>query len=131
MRTGLIEPSANTSTPDSKILASGANAEVMLWDMAHPVNTAPLGRLADLVCEKVWRNLTLEEWRQFVGEDIPYERTCLDLPVHPSLVETARKKAKAGDVEGAVVLFRRAVELEPALAINPEEDAAALARAGE
>ncbi len=118
-------------SPDSKILASGANAEVMLWDMAHPVNTAPLGRLADLVCEKVWRNLTLEEWRQFVGEDIPYERTCLDLPVHPSLVETARKKAKAGDVEGAVVLFRRAVELEPALAINPEEEAAALARAGE
>ncbi len=119
-------------SPDSKTLVSGGDENgVMLWDLTHPVNTAPLGRLADLVCEKVWRNLTLDEWHQFVGEDIPYARTCPDLPAHPSLVETARKKAKAGDVEGAVVLFRRAVELEPALAINPEEEAAAFARTGE
>ena len=119
-------------SPDSKILASGAKANgVLLWDLTHPVNTAPLEQLADLVCEKVWRNLTLAEWQQFVGEDIPYGRTCPDLPVHPSLVETARKKAKAGDVEGAVVLFSRALALEPSLAINPEEEAARLARAGE
>jgi len=118
-------------SPDSKTLASGSKDQLMLWDLTHPVTAAPLGRLADLVCEKVWRNLTLEEWYQFVGEDIPYGRTCPDLPVHPSLVETARKKAKAGDVEGAVALFRRALELEPALAINPEEEAARLARAGE
>ena len=36
--------------------------------------------LADLVCRKVWRNLTLGEWRRFVGEGIPYERTCPNLP---------------------------------------------------
>ncbi len=46
-------------------------------------------------------------------------------------METARKKAKAGDIEGAVALFRRALALEPALAINPEEEAARLARAEE
>jgi WD40 repeat protein len=36
--------------------------------------------LADLVCKKVWRNLTLGEWRRFVGQGIPYERTCPNLP---------------------------------------------------
>ncbi len=73
-------------SPDSKILASGAEAKgVLLWDLTHPVNTAPLEILADLVCEKVWRNLTIEEWREFVSEDMPYERTCPDLPAHPSV----------------------------------------------
>ena len=32
--------------------------------------------LADAVCQRVRRNLTLDEWRQFVGADIEYERTC-------------------------------------------------------
>jgi WD40 repeat protein len=73
-------------SPDSKILASGAEAKgVLLWDLTHPVNTAQLEQLADLVCEKVWRNLTIEEWREFVSEDMPYERTCPDLPAHPSV----------------------------------------------
>jgi WD40 repeat protein len=73
-------------SPDSKILASGAEANgVLLWDLTHPVNTAPIEQLADLVCEKVWRNLTIEEWREFVSEDMPYERTCPDLPAHPSV----------------------------------------------
>ena len=36
--------------------------------------------LSELVCQKVRRNLTMEEWRQFVGADIPYERTCPGLP---------------------------------------------------
>jgi hypothetical protein len=34
----------------------------------------------EMVCQKVWRNLTQEEWKQFVGEDIVYERTCSELP---------------------------------------------------
>ena len=73
-------------SPDSKILASGAEAKgVLLWDLTHPVNTAQLEQLADLVCEKVWRNLTIEEWREFVSENMPYERTCPDLPAHPSV----------------------------------------------
>jgi hypothetical protein len=45
-------------------------------------------RIADMVCERVWRNLTLDEWRQFIGADIPYERTCPNLPIHPSALET-------------------------------------------
>ena len=36
--------------------------------------------LAEMICQKVWRNLTMQEWRQFVSPDIPYERTCPNLP---------------------------------------------------
>ena len=36
--------------------------------------------LAEMVCAKVRRNLTRDEWRQFVGADLPYQRTCPNLP---------------------------------------------------
>jgi hypothetical protein len=35
--------------------------------------------------------------------------------------------AKAGDVKGAIAIFRRAVELEPTLDIDPEAEARRLA----
>jgi WD40 repeat protein len=31
---------------------------------------------ADYLCTRVWRNLSMDEWRRFVGDGIPYERTC-------------------------------------------------------
>jgi hypothetical protein len=98
--------------------------------MTHPVMRLPTDGLANLVCEKVWRNLTLEEWRQFVAEDIPYERTCPNLPVHPSVMETAREHAKKGDLAGAVTLFQRAAELDPDLDLNPRAEAERLAGSG-
>jgi WD40 repeat protein len=60
-------------SPDGERLASGDQQSIRI----SMVSTA---KLAGLVPKKVWRNLTLDEWRQFVGEDIPYERTCPDLP---------------------------------------------------
>ena len=35
---------------------------------------------ADYLCKRVWRNLSMEEWRLYIGEGIPYERTCPNLP---------------------------------------------------
>jgi WD40 repeat protein len=35
---------------------------------------------ADYLCTRVWRNLSISEWRQYVGTDFPYERTCPALP---------------------------------------------------
>jgi WD40 repeat protein len=57
---------------DGQHLASGSeDGTTRLW-IVHP---------EDVVCKKVERNLTLEEWYQFVGSAPPYERTCPNLPI--------------------------------------------------
>ena len=61
-------------SPDGRRLAAG-DYERTTW-----VWSLDTDALAELVCKKVRRNLTMDEWRQFVGPDVPYERTCPDLP---------------------------------------------------
>lgn len=118
-------------SPDGRTLVSGSPGGLILrWDMAHPLMRLTTRGLSDRVCELVWRNLTLDEWRQFVAEDIPYERTCRNLPAHPSVRETAEKLARAGDVDGAVTLFARLLELHPELDLNPQVEAERLAAPG-
>ena len=75
--------------PDGRTLASGSASLgdvgfVRLW-------LTPDG-LVSRACEKVWRNLTWEEWQEFVGEGIPYECTCPDWPAGFGVPESAIRK---------------------------------------
>jgi hypothetical protein len=39
------------------------------------------------VCTTVWRNLSLAEWQQFISHELPYERTCPNLPPVEGIAE--------------------------------------------
>lgn len=60
-------------TKDSNyLIASCNNGEVRIWP------TDPRS-LAELVCPKMERNMTKDEWVSYVGKDIDYESTCVSL----------------------------------------------------
>jgi WD40 repeat protein len=62
-------------TPDGRRLVTGhSNGEVALWG----VDVEGWSRRA---CEIANRNLTFEEWKTFVSEDLPYRTVCPELPV--------------------------------------------------
>jgi len=103
-------------SPDGKYLATASIDKAARTWLVWP---------EDLIAEAVsrlTRNLTYQEWQQYLPNE-PYCKTCPNLPIHPSFIESGRDLAKAGDLDGAVVIFRRAVELEPNLELDPEEEA--------
>lgn len=60
-------------TKDSNyLIASCNNGEVRIWP------TDPRS-LAELVCPRMQRNMTKDEWDSYVGKDIGYESTCRSL----------------------------------------------------
>jgi hypothetical protein len=70
-------------SPDGQILASASlDDTIRLWDISpwHDLQVA-LPR----ACRAAGRNFTWEEWQRYLG-DRPYEKTCPDLPPHPSAV---------------------------------------------
>jgi len=67
-------------SPDGLTLAAGGfDGSVRAW---HLWTAA-----ADYVCTRVWRNLSPDEWRFYIGEDIPYEQTC---PAVSSVMSSAK-----------------------------------------
>jgi len=54
------------------LLASCNNGEIRVWQTNSRM-------LAEQVCPKLTRNMTPEEWKTYVGNDIGYESTCKSL----------------------------------------------------
>jgi WD40 repeat protein len=60
-------------SPNGEILmANGSKHEFAAWDLG-------LDRLRGLACSRANRNLTTDEWSQFIGPAIPYRQTCPEL----------------------------------------------------
>jgi WD40 repeat protein len=78
----------NPNTPPTSFPFSGSSVafspdghQLAIGSTDRSVRVLPLGHsAADYLCERVWRNLSMKEWRLYVGEGIPYERTCPGLP---------------------------------------------------
>jgi hypothetical protein len=70
---GVLNFGALSFSSDGKRLTTGSrNGSVVVWRISSGAS--------DYLCERVWRNLSIDEWSQYLGEGIPYERTCPNLP---------------------------------------------------
>jgi WD40 repeat protein len=71
-------------SPDGKILASWSGDKIRLWDVS-------LESWMNRACSIANRNLTPEEWRRYMGGEVPYRRTCPD-PLGPKKEQEAKEK---------------------------------------
>ena len=62
-------------SPNGRQLISGASGEPRL--ILRPSKSE---YMIEDICDKLSRNMTEEEWKVYVGEDINYEETCTDNP---------------------------------------------------
>jgi WD40 repeat protein len=107
-------------SPDARYLATASGDKTArIWLLG------PEDLIAE-VASRLTRNLTYREWRGYLPDE-PYRKTCPNLPIHPSFVEAGKDLAKKGDTEGALAIFRRALEIEPTLNLDPEKEAQSLA----
>jgi tetratricopeptide (TPR) repeat protein len=103
-------------SPDGKTLITATEERGLLsWDV-DPESW----RLR--ACAIANRNLTYDEWTQFLGEQ-PYRATCPMLPIDPNMLEEGRRRARSGDVEGAITIFERYRDLTSQLPFDPRKEA--------
>jgi len=94
-------------SPDGRQLVSADEAGVVwVWSLEADELVAD-------ACTRISRNLTYTEWIQVYGDDAPYDQTCSQLPLHPSLLEAMANLARSGAIERARAGFARAHALDP------------------
>ncbi len=64
------------------MLASGSHDKtILLWDM-NPQSWI------EKSCQRANRNLTRDEWDQYIGDALPYQAVCPNLPIEPEITVT-------------------------------------------
>jgi WD40 repeat protein len=101
-------------SPDGNYVATvgGGDTAARLW----------LWRPNDLIaeaCRRLTRNLSWEEWRQYF-ENEAYRKTCMNLPIHPSVYWAAQALAGENKIVEAVALLDRVKVIEPNFRKNPQ-----------
>ena len=72
-------------TPDDEqLLASVHSSTETVKGVEHTIRAWPtkIQTMSNILCGSVKRNINKEEWEIFVGDDLPYESTCADLPAN-------------------------------------------------
>ncbi|RKZ38499.1 MAG: hypothetical protein DRQ49_14120 [Gammaproteobacteria bacterium] len=97
-------------SPDGNTLASASDDyTIRLWD----VNPESWLKQA---CSIANRNLSQKEWREYMGEQRPFEKTCPDLPQDTlgaiELIQEALELRQAGKEKQARTKFAQAKELD-------------------
>jgi WD40 repeat protein len=102
-------------SPKQSYFATRSNDRIVrLWNWRPEA-------LIEEACSRLRRNLTYREWGEFF-RDSEYDVTCKkDLPPHPSVILAAADKAKSGDVNHAIQIVERAIELGAPFDQNPRE----------
>ncbi|MDE5100934.1 MAG: hypothetical protein O4861_22415, partial [Trichodesmium sp. St16_bin4-tuft] len=107
-------------SPDGKTIGTASNDKTARLHWATPK------ALIQEACRRLSRNLTAEEWQQYINSDLEtYQKTCDQLPVHPSLIAEAKNLAKTGEkpkIKQAISIFKKALELEPEIDLDPHTE---------
>lgn len=71
-------------SPDDEQLMAGIHSvqETVVGQLDQTIHAYPtkINTMAGLLCGYTKRNMNEEEWNSYVGEDLPYQKTCPDLP---------------------------------------------------
>ena len=102
-------------SPNGRTIAvAGSSQTVTLW--------SGTGQLAHAVCDAAKENISFGEWKKIVGDKVPYERTCANLPLHPTFLEEGKRLAQQGAHAQAQAIFERAKLLDPFLDFDPKKE---------
>jgi hypothetical protein len=62
-----------TFNSSNELVAGLSDKSIRIWQTSSE-------KLASMICTLVKRNMTLEEWNDMVGTEVPYENTCSKIP---------------------------------------------------